>query len=826
MASPVDAIQAEADALAGQLERASVQAAQLTMKVEQAIAGFAALEQQALQMVTAAGERLGKFGGEMQQSLTRAAGRIEQFEGMAEDSANEVDAAASALADEAATLVTAYVGGVDQMTVVGGAAKDAKTATIDLLDSFVGSVEEATGALSDRLAAGEAAMGEYTEFVTATETEWRNFVQTLNDALDSAQAECDALVEQSIGVDLAAATDQFMADIEQVLTSTIQDPLAALQDEAEAAINEEMSRIAEEAVTEIKTLIRTTIQEILGSRERSEDEEKVMRELFERLRPVFEQTWSQFGVVDGIASAVARARERVAQSIAQMETTDSELQAVRAAASERMTTLKERFDDFLSHISAETARATSALDTLQDAVQSHEKWLRSEISRTTSEADDTASACGSSTAAFGDATTTLKDAEQTIGDRVTATTTLYEETRTSADQAHDAHSTSIDEAKAAIETAARDLGERESSQRDRINGEMDGPVAETRADFDSRLAKAVEAARVAFDTQGDHVQTGSSMNLNNLTGSEQDQRKTLIADLESMSQALSQLGSLVSETSNTMVQGADQATELMQMTGVGVNTVIGLIDNLREIFNEIESADYPWAGASEVGGRSRNEDSWGGVSLAGGGTFVVVADGLGGHSDGQVASRRAVKAATALARRHLGDDLEALVRAAIAAARDEVLQARIKRRSDMDSTFAALAMSKGAAAWAHCGDSRIYRISGSTVTRLTVDHSLAMSVVPAAERMTIDTRHDTRRNSLLSTLGTVNPMIDVGTGSADDGAFLLCTDGLWEALPDEALAGVDAGHPNRAAAAVLSRWRAARAPDSDNATLVVVGRSS
>ena len=123
------------------------------------------------------------------------------------------------------------------------------------------------------------------------------------------------------------------------------------------------------------------------------------------------------------------------------------------------------------------------------------------------------------------------------------------------------------------------------------------------------------------------------------------------------------------------------------------------------------------------GGRSYNQDAVGTGSLPEGAVFVV-ADGLGGHLDGELASKRTVDTILACPpapEEALGPWLEKR----IAQANADILALQQERRSNMKSTVAALAVSGGRAVWANVGDSRVYYLHGRAIEKITEDHSVA-----------------------------------------------------------------------------------------------------
>ena len=221
--------------------------------------------------------------------------------------------------------------------------------------------------------------------------------------------------------------------------------------------------------------------------------------------------------------------------------------------------------------------------------------------------------------------------------------------------------------------------------------------------------------------------------------------------------------------------------------------------------------------------RERNEDS----ALSTQDLFAV-ADGMGGHAAGDVASRLAVAALMRLAGR---DDLapDDIV-AAIAAANDDILAAidADQRQAGMGTTLTGLAIVDRSSdpRWAvfNVGDSRVYRFADDALTQLTVDHSEVGELV-AAGRLTADeAKQYPRRNVVTRSLGTVPaPAADVWLlEPAAPERFLICSDGLTLELSDESIADVlrAEADPQRAADRLVAATL--EAGGRDNVTVLVV----
>lgn len=160
----------------------------------------------------------------------------------------------------------------------------------------------------------------------------------------------------------------------------------------------------------------------------------------------------------------------------------------------------------------------------------------------------------------------------------------------------------------------------------------------------------------------------------------------------------------------------------------------------------------------------------------------AVADGMGGHEYGEVASALALQALeTACA---AGEDLVEAVNAANRA----VLAAAEQRGRGMGTTLVAAQFTESDFKVAWIGDSRAYRISAAYIEQLTHDHSWVQAMVDAGELSREDARHHPQRNVIFQCLGRGDQRLDVGLVSGSLGThelLLLCSDGLTGELLDE-----------------------------------------
>lgn len=187
--------------------------------------------------------------------------------------------------------------------------------------------------------------------------------------------------------------------------------------------------------------------------------------------------------------------------------------------------------------------------------------------------------------------------------------------------------------------------------------------------------------------------------------------------------------------------------------------------------------DLDFAFYSDVGGRANNEDSYLSKKISNGYLFIV-ADGLGGHDDGEMASYSAVNSI----KEFLVNNEVGSVSEAICFANNKVVEMQAKHSSKMKTTIALVYVTESKAVIAHVGDSRVYAFKNGSIVHQTVDHSASQLAVSVGEIRPEDIRNHEDRNVLLRALGaSENVKVEVAEiGINDFDALLLCSDGFWE----------------------------------------------
>jgi protein phosphatase len=230
--------------------------------------------------------------------------------------------------------------------------------------------------------------------------------------------------------------------------------------------------------------------------------------------------------------------------------------------------------------------------------------------------------------------------------------------------------------------------------------------------------------------------------------------------------------------------------------------------------------------------RPNNEDAYGHFEPAdeeerrAKGCLYIVADGMGGHRGGEIASSLAVKTIQSSFYANGGDRASALKLAVVEANRIILRKATSDASlAGMGTTCTAMAVHDGFAYFVHVGDSRAYVLREDELVQLTQDHSLVGEMVRSGILSDEDARNHPKRNVITRSLG-IQESVAADTPFSPfklekDDVFILCSDGLTSMLGDAeigGLLGVDSPKSTCKKLVDLANERGGR----DNITVVVV----
>jgi serine/threonine protein phosphatase PrpC len=212
-----------------------------------------------------------------------------------------------------------------------------------------------------------------------------------------------------------------------------------------------------------------------------------------------------------------------------------------------------------------------------------------------------------------------------------------------------------------------------------------------------------------------------------------------------------------------------------------------------------------------------------------------VADGLGGHEGGEIASKMAIHVLADQTVRHiilpvmagelvLDEDVAALLRQATIAANDAVYLARQKRGNDMGTTLTTVLVRDERLFLAHVGDSRAYRWNAEGLEQLTTDHSVVASMIAEGRAAPEEIYSHPHRNVVYRCIGD-KPTVEVDTDIlplAPGDRIVLCSDGLWEMIRDAGIEDVMLQEADPQTAADLLVKHANVAGGQDNISVIVL----
>lgn len=189
---------------------------------------------------------------------------------------------------------------------------------------------------------------------------------------------------------------------------------------------------------------------------------------------------------------------------------------------------------------------------------------------------------------------------------------------------------------------------------------------------------------------------------------------------------------------------------------------------------------------SNIGGRSVNEDA--ALCMEHGGDYCfIVADGLGAHGKGEIASDLVVHAFENTFHEANSNNLAFMTQAFDKA--QSMLLAAQQTKNEMKTTCVALSLIKNKCVWGHIGDSRLYYFHNRKLRGRTLDHSVPQMMAIAKQIKECEIASHPDRNRLLRVMGEkwespryeLSKEIKLRKGDA----FLLCTDGFWEYITEK-----------------------------------------
>ncbi|HIU56407.1 MAG TPA: Stp1/IreP family PP2C-type Ser/Thr phosphatase [Candidatus Ornithomonoglobus merdipullorum] len=175
-------------------------------------------------------------------------------------------------------------------------------------------------------------------------------------------------------------------------------------------------------------------------------------------------------------------------------------------------------------------------------------------------------------------------------------------------------------------------------------------------------------------------------------------------------------------------------------------------------------------------------------------SYGIVADGMGGHQAGEVASAMAVDEISAYIDEHLSGELDRfqameVIRQGFLSANRKIYEFSCENERVMGmGTTATLCMLRGGyIIFAHVGDSRAYMI-GDTISQITRDHSYVQELVKLGQITPEQAKHHPRRNIITRAMGVEKTVkVDTGVKPYNGERLLLCSDGLVDEIEDSEL---------------------------------------
>ena len=174
--------------------------------------------------------------------------------------------------------------------------------------------------------------------------------------------------------------------------------------------------------------------------------------------------------------------------------------------------------------------------------------------------------------------------------------------------------------------------------------------------------------------------------------------------------------------------------------------------------------------------------------------ILIVADGMGGHKAGEVASEQAVSAVLESIKQNESTDKITIIEEAISAANAKVLDMATsdEKFKGMGTTLVVATLEKGILYVANVGDSRLYLINDNDIRQITRDHSLVQEMVSLGELDKESARTHSRKNVITRAIGVDTKIVAdfFEVDIAENTQILLCSDGLSNMVEDSQISNI------------------------------------
>jgi hypothetical protein len=291
-----------------------------------------------------------------------------------------------------------------------------------------------------------------------------------------------------------------------------------------------------------------------------------------------------------VLEKVEGARVRVAQTIQHAEAGRDKVEEVFRATGEHFSTLNEDFNATLAHFQSEAGRAKDIAQQVIDALLKAGQEAAQAAQDNRQGLSALAHSAGEAMTQNDAGSAALGEHSKQVDARLEATDTLFHAVDEGADQARQHQHEGVDALGVAVGNWHSQTTAKSQEQHNAANTVVQEYAEQHVSEFNQGADHSVETARQSLEQQQHDLEQLNQDQVEHLRNDREQARNEMQNVLQEMGSALDSLRELASTTADTLTHGADEARDLMSMTNIGVKTVIGLVENLQKIFDEIESA--------------------------------------------------------------------------------------------------------------------------------------------------------------------------------------------------------------------------------------------
>jgi vacuolar-type H+-ATPase subunit H len=281
-------------------------------------------------------------------------------------------------------------------------------------------------------------------------------------------------------------------------------------------------------------------------------------------------------------------RQHATQIAGMVNDLHAKLQQFEQNVDTRFAAIQHSQQDLLNQLQQERDRARSETQTLQQSLTDTTEWIQTTGTTLTTDAKSLTTDLGTAETESGAASTALQQAVEHLAQLTTTAKqhldTHVQQTQTEVDQAHDqAHEQAVSTLTSTQQAVTAAAQQHETA----ITNAFENDFHSHQQEFHSLAEQTATQGAHTIADRGTQLHTNVQHDVDSLQQHQDQNHQDLTHKLDSVKQDLTHVGSLVTDTAHGLADGVDTASSLLQVTNVGVEEILKIIQNIESIFQDI-----------------------------------------------------------------------------------------------------------------------------------------------------------------------------------------------------------------------------------------------